>query len=108
VQWLLFGLVGHLVAKGMGGAGALNQTLGATALAIAPQTLLLFCIIPFVSVSGALLFVWSLLVAYRAMEVAHQLPWRRAVWAAVIPGLVILVLAGGMGVFVGAMILRGV
>lgn len=108
LQWLLFGLIGHMVAKGMGGAGTLNQTLGATALVIAPQALLLFRIIPFVSVSGALLFVWSLLVAYRAMEVAHQLPWRRAVWAAVIPGLVILVLAGGMGVFIIAMIFQGV
>jgi len=108
LQWLLFGLVGHMVAKGMGGAGTLNQTLGAVALAIAPQALLLFRVIPFVSVSGALLFVWSLLVAYRAMEVAHQLPWRRAVWAAVIPALVILVLAGGLGAFVTAMIFRGV
>lgn len=107
LQWLLFGLVGHMVAKGMGGVGTLNQTLGAVALAIAPQTLLLFRVIPFVSVSGALLFVWSLLVAYRAMEVAHQLPWRRAVWAAVIPALVILVLAGGLGAFVTAMIFRG-
>jgi hypothetical protein len=108
LQWLLFGLIGHMVAKGMGGVGALDQTLGAMALMVAPQALLLFRVIPFVSVSGALLFVWSLLVAYRAMEVAHQLPWRRAAWATVIPALVILVLAGATGVFITAMILRGI
>lgn len=108
LQWLLFGLIGHVVAKGLGGTGTLNQTLGAVALAVAPQALLLFRVIPFVSVSGVLLFVWSLLIAYRAMEVAHQLPWKRAVWAAVIPALVILVLAGGASAFIIAMIFQGV
>ena len=36
IHWLLFGLIGHFIARGMGGRGALNQTLGATALMVAP------------------------------------------------------------------------
>ncbi len=102
IQWLIFSVIGHFVARGMGGSGALNQTLGATALIVAPQVLLLLRVVPFVSVSGMLLFVWSLLIAYRALEIAHELPWKQAMWAALIPALVIAVLTAGFGMLLGA------
>ena len=102
VQWLLFSVIGHYVARGMGGSGELNQTMGATALMIAPQTLLLLRVVPFVSISGTLLFVWSLLVAYRALEVAHELPWKQAAWATLIPAILTAVLTAGFGLLAGA------
>ena len=66
VQWLLYGLVGHGVARALGGTGRLTQTLGATALMVAPQVFVLLEVIPFASVSFVLVFVWALLIVYRA------------------------------------------
>ena len=94
----------------MGGKGGLNATLGATALMAAPQVLLLLTIVPFVTVSGALLAVWGALIAYRGIQVAHDLPWQRAAWATVIAYAVILgliVLLGsvfGLGLAAGGML----
>lgn len=101
VQWLFFGLIGHGLARVLGGAGTLNKTLGATALMVAPQTLRLLTVVPFVSVGSLLLVVWSVLIAYRAFEVAHELPWRRAVWAALLPPLVLLLLGAALSALIG-------
>jgi hypothetical protein len=38
-------------------------------------------LVPFVSVSGLLLGVWALLIAYRAVEVTHDLSWQRSALA---------------------------
>ena len=62
VQWLVIGLIVFGVAKAQGGSGTLAQTLGATALIAAPSGLLLFTVVPFVSVSALLLWVWSILI----------------------------------------------
>ena len=98
LQWLLYGVAGHLAARALGGHGKLGQTLGATALVAAPHVLLLLTLIPFVSVSRLLLAVWALLIAYRAVEVAHDLPWQRAVAAALAgpAALALLSVAGGL------------
>jgi hypothetical protein len=99
LQWLLAALIVFGVARWLGGRGTLNQTLGATALIAAPQVLLLLQIVPFVAVSGLLLAVWGVLILYRAVEVAHELPWQRAVLAAVAPYvllLILLILAAGL------------
>ncbi len=69
-RWLILGLVCHGVALALGGNGKLNRTLGATALMAAPQMLMLLQVIPFVSVSGLLLSVWSAAIVYQAIEVA--------------------------------------
>lgn len=92
LHWLLYGLVTHTVARWLGGEGTLNETLGATALVSAPFVLLLLTIVPFASPSWLLMLAWGLLIAYRAVEVAHELPWRRSALVAVVPLLVALVL----------------
>ena len=78
VAWLSYGIVGHFVARSVGGTGSLNETLGACALTAAPFALLLVTIVPFVSVSSLLLRVWAHLIAYRGLQVAHDLPWQKA------------------------------
>jgi hypothetical protein len=103
-QWLTVGLIAHGVAKSQGGSGTMAQTLGATALIAAPSSLLLLTIVPFVSVSAVLLWVWSILIAYRAIQVAHELSWRRAAVTAVIPFAALMVLASIVG-FVVSLIL---
>jgi hypothetical protein len=92
LQWLLAGAIVYITARFLGGVGTLNQTLGATALMVAPQALRFAELIPFATVSQLLLSVWALLIIYRAVEVAHDLPWQRALLAALTPWLLLLVL----------------
>jgi Yip1 domain len=102
VQWLLAGLIVHIMARFLGGKGALNQTLGAMALMVAPQTLRLLEIVPFAAVSQLLLSVWALLIVYRAVEVTHDLPWQQALLAAITPWLLLMLLGLILGTLVGA------
>jgi len=81
LQWLILGSVIHAAARGLGGRGTWVQTLGVTALTTAPHLLGLLTVIPFVAVSGLLTTVWSLLIAYRAVELTHDLSWQRAALA---------------------------
>jgi hypothetical protein len=85
VQWVAAALIVFFLARASGGRGTFNQTLGATALIVAPQVLLLLKIIPFVSVSGLMIAVWGLLILYRAVEIAHDLHWRKAALIALAP-----------------------
>jgi hypothetical protein len=93
IQWLFLAVVGHLAARALGGNGTLVKTLGTSALAFAPQLLGVLTVIPFVSVPGLLLTVWTLLIFYRALEVSHDLPWPRAAGAALVAPVLIVVLA---------------
>lgn len=105
--WLVTASVVYLCAHALSGKGSFNQTLGATALMIAPQLLTLLQIVPFVAVSQLLLLTWSVLILYRAVEVAHELPWQRAWLVAVAPVVVIalFLLLGGLAVSViGALV----
>lgn len=82
-QWLLFGLIGHVLARAFGGRGSLGQTLGAMSLSTAPRLLYLLTALPFVSVATVLVHVWGILIAYRGLEVAHELSPGPAALAAV-------------------------
>ncbi len=79
----------------------------ATALIAGPAALLVFNIVPFAGVSFALIGVWSLLIGYRAVEIAHGLPWTKAIIAVLIPYvalgvlMLLLALAFGAGVSTG-------
>ncbi len=107
IQWLVSGLLVFITARALGGRGTLNQTLGATALMVAPYALSLLTVIPFVSVNNLLLTTWSLLIVYRAAEVTHELPWQRAIWVALTPiGLLVILalllsLLVSIGIFAG-------
>jgi hypothetical protein len=97
IQWLLFGLISHGVASALGGRGKLNQTLGATSLVVAPHILMLLVVVPFVSVSCVLLTVWGVAIVYRAVEVAHDLPWTKAAAVAVTTSALLFLLALALG-----------
>lgn len=106
VNWLVFGLLAYIFARLLGGKGTLNQTLGTTALAAAPQLLNLFGALPFVAVAG--IGTWTMLCRYMAIRTTHDLSWPRAVWATLLPplllGLIIALLSFVAGVVFGAMI----
>lgn len=103
VGWLIYGLLAHVFARLLKGEATLSQTLGATALAVAPHILKVAELVPFVSVGGVV-GTWMLICRYVALKQAHRLTWGRAFWATVMPvvilGLVGLILAGiGSAIF---------
>ena len=104
IRWLIIGLACHGVARSLGGNGKLSQTMGAVALMVAPQILMLLEAIPFASVSGLLLTVWSVLIIYRALEVSHDLPWRKAALATLTVPALLIVFAMAAGLFFGIVI----
>ncbi len=99
--WLVYGLVAYLFARLLGGLGTLNQTLGATALAAAPQLLNALTVLPFVAIFS--LGTWTLLCNYMALRTVHGLSWQRSVAAALLPLLAFALLAillGGLAAVV--------
>lgn len=101
VQWLLAGMISYGAARFLGGNGTLNQTLGVTALIVAPQILRFAEMLPFAAVSQPLLSVWALLIVYRGVEVAHDLPWQKAFMAAVAPLLLLILFVLLLAILVG-------
>lgn len=99
--WLLYGVVAHLCARLMGGQGNLGQTLGCTALAIAPQLLNLVTFLPYVAVGGVV-GAWTLLCRYVALKTCHRLTWNRALAATLLPYVAFLVLASFIACLGGA------
>jgi len=95
VGWLIYGLLAYLFARLLGGLGTLNQTLGATALAAAPQLLNALTVLPFVAIFG--LGTWTLLCNYMALRTVHGLSWQRSVAAALLPSVVLILLALALG-----------
>jgi hypothetical protein len=90
VTWLVYGLVAHVGARGLGGKGTLQQTLGCTALAAGANLLALVQVVPFAQAGGVLIV--ALLANYLALREAHTLtPWR-AFWAAMLGPLLLVVL----------------
>jgi hypothetical protein len=99
--WLIFGTFAHLIARLLGGQGALGQTLGCTALATGVNLLAIIQVVPFARPSLLAIPLFSLIANYVALREAHQLaPWL-AFWATFAgPLLVGLLFACGWCVFI--------
>jgi hypothetical protein len=108
VNWLIYGLLAHFFARLLQGQASLGQTLGFTALAVAPNLLRVAEVIPFVSVGGVV-GTWVLISRYVALKQAHHLTWGRALGATLLPllvlGLLGLILAG-IGLAIGGTLAR--
>jgi hypothetical protein len=102
VAWLVYGLLAHLFVRLLKGEGNLAQTLGCTALAVAPQILKLAELVPYVTLGGVV-GTWTLICRYVALKQAHRFSWGRAFWATVLP-LVALWLVGLILVAVGVLV----
>jgi len=93
IRWLVYGVVAFIFARLLGGKGTLSQTLGCTALAVAPEMLKVAQVLPYVELGG--LAIWGIVCSYIGVKTASRLsPWR-AFWATILPfialiGLVIL------------------
>jgi len=102
--WLVAGFLSHLFARWMGGEATLSETLGTTALAVAPQILNVAGLLPF-AVVGGVVGTWSLICWYVAIKEAHQLSWGRSFWATMLPRLVLWLLMLVVMTVVAALIL---
>jgi hypothetical protein len=98
--WLVFGVLAHASARMLSGTGSLGQTLGATALATAPQLLGAVHVLPYVQATG--LGIWSVICAFLALKSAHGLSPGRAFWATLIPLLLIGLVTAAVGAGVAA------
>ena len=67
--------------------------MGAVALGNAPRLLYLFTAVPFVSVAAVLIHVWGVLIAFRGLEVAHELSPSPAALVAVGAWLLLLLVS---------------
>ncbi|MEZ4767780.1 MAG: Yip1 family protein [Caldilineales bacterium] len=103
IWWLVFGLLAYGFARLFGGKGTLNQTMGATALAASPQVITLLTVLPFVAIAS--LGTWTLLCSYMALRTVHDLSWPRAVFAALLPPVIIGVI---VALIVGAVLAFGI
>jgi hypothetical protein len=109
IRWLIYGLLAYLFARWLGGTADLSETLGVLALAVAPQALKVLSLLPFVELGG-LVSIWGLLCAYMGLKTAHRLSWGRALWATLLPFILVLValiLAGCLGTAILGIVLRG-
>jgi hypothetical protein len=109
VRWLIYGLLAYLFARWLGGTGTFSETLGVLALAVAPQALAALNLIPFVEI-GNLVSIWAILCAYVGLKTAHKLRWNRAMYATVLPFLLVIavaVLAGCLGSAIFAILVKG-
>jgi hypothetical protein len=95
VSWLVFGLLGYLSARLLGGQGTLAQTLGCTALAVAPRLLGLAAIFPYVQLGGVI-SIWALICNYLALKAAQRLSSTRAFWATLLPFIIVVLLVVGL------------
>jgi len=107
IGWLIYGLLAHLFSRLLRGEANLSQTLGCTALAVAPQLLHLTTLLPFVT-AGSVVGTWALICRYVALKQAHRLTWGRAFWATVLPILTLwllgLILASTGIIIFGALV----
>ena len=91
LRWLVYGIVAFVCARLLGSKGDLTQTLGCTALAVAPEMLNALQVFPYVQLGGV--GVWGLVCSYVGIKIANQLsPWR-AFWATLLPVVLFIVLA---------------
>jgi hypothetical protein len=102
MAWLVYGLLAYLFARLLGGVGTLNQTLGTTALAAAPQLLNVLTVLPFVVMFS--LGTWTLLCNYMALRTVHGLSWQRSVAAALLPSVALVLLAIVIGAIVAIVV----
>lgn len=109
VRWLIYGLVAYLFAHWLGGTASLSETLGVLALAVAPQVLNLLNILPYVQV-GSLVSLWGILCAYVGLKTVHNLRWNRAMYATLLPFILVIaiaILAGCFGSAIFAALVKG-
>ncbi len=98
-NWLVYGVLAHLVARWLGGQARFGQTLGVTALAYAPLLLFTVELVPGAVMPVGLVFAYLLVAKFMAIGQAHGLSGGRALAAVLAPYLLSFVIAAGVALF---------
>lgn len=99
VGWFVYGLLAHGFARLLGGHASLPQTYGALSLAYAPNLLNAVQVVPMVQTAG--LAMWSTVCTYVALKTVHGISPGRAFWATLLPFLLVVFVAVGLGLAIG-------
>lgn len=92
IGWLIYGALVHVVARGWNPETSFAELLAPLALATSPQLLSVLMLFPNSGLSGVAISLWTLICNIVAIRVAYQTTTRRAVWAALFPILLLVVL----------------
>jgi hypothetical protein len=109
IRWLIYGLLAYLFARWLGGTAGLSETLGVLALAVAPQALNLLNLFPYMQL-GNLVSLWAILCAYVGLKTVHKLRWNRAMYATMLPFILVvgvIILASCFGTAIFAAVVKG-
>lgn len=91
IGWLIYGALIHLIARGWNPQTSFSELLAPLALATSPYFLNVLTLFPAVGVSGITIALWTFICNVIAVRVAYQTTTRRAVWGALFP-IVLLIL----------------
>ncbi len=92
IAWLIYGWLAHLIARRGALHIGLNQALGTLALATAPQALAVVGVLPQAGPNPLVLSLWTMILNVFALRTAYRLSTPRAIWAALFPILLLLIL----------------
>ena len=108
--WIGYGLWAMLIAKLLGGRATVSRMLGTTALYATPHILDVLKPVPCLGgMLGLVAAVWGIAIYVKALAVANEFSFGRAIAATVLPALIFLVLAliGLVGLLVFGLALGG-
>jgi hypothetical protein len=95
LNWLLFGLMAHGLARWQEAPGRPGATLGVLALAYAPHLLVVITALPGAERGIGLLFLWMLASRFQAVKVLYGFSSARAL--ATVLGAYLIFLVAGLG-----------
>ncbi len=92
IGWFIYGALVHLVARGWNPETSFSEMLAPLALASSPQLLSVLTLFPGTGISGAVIALWTFICNVVAIRVAYNTTTRRAIWGALFPILLLVVL----------------
>lgn len=93
LSYLIYAGLVHLIARRWNPETSYSELFAPLTLAASPQLIYLIGIFPGGFVSGTVVALWSFICSIFAIRIAYQTTTRNAVWAAVFPMLVFILLA---------------
>lgn len=99
VNWLIYGLLAHWVARWFRGQASLSQFLGALALSYAPLLLTVVLLVPGAALAMPLVFLALLVSKFVAVKTTYGLSSFAGLAVTLIPYLIIALLLVGLTIF---------
>lgn len=92
INWFIYGALVHLIAHRWNRETSFGELLAPLALAASPQLLYIIGMFPGAGASAVVIGLWTFICNIFAVRIAYQTTTRRAVWGAVFPILLIVIL----------------